>query len=126
MEKTQTATEAQDSSHERPWFALETGEAADEFGTSVENGLDSGLAASRLSSFGPNELTAKPKPPFWKKLLEQFSSFLVIILILAAVVSALVGEYVEAIAITAIVLLNAALGVIQERRAEEAMAASRN
>jgi Ca2+-transporting ATPase len=85
--------------------------------------LEDSLAAHRLASEGPNELAEAPKPLFWKKLLDQFTSFLVIILILAAVVSAVVGEFVEAVAIMAIVLLNAALGVIQERRAEEALAA---
>ncbi len=123
MEETKNASMERDSSDDRPWFAFETAEAAEALQTSAENGLDVELAASRLESRGPNELTEAPKPPFWKKLLEQFSSFLVIILILAAVVSAVLGEFVQAIAITAIVLLNAALGVVQERRAEEAMAA---
>ena len=119
MEDTKTASEGEQQS----WFALEIDEAAEALQTSIKGGLDSDLAAHRLISGGPNELIAAPKPPFWKKLLDQFSNFLVIILILAAVVSAAVGEFVQAIAITAIVLLNAALGVFQERKAEEAMAA---
>jgi Ca2+-transporting ATPase len=123
MEDTKIAFEEQESSEQQSWFALEIDEAAEALQTSIESGLDNDLAAHRLISHGPNELIAAPKPPFWKKLLDQFSSFLVIILILAAVVSAVVGEYVEAVAISAIVLLNAALGVFQERKAEEAMAA---
>ena len=123
MEDTKVPSEDQEFIDKRSWFALDIGETAEALRTSIDRGLDTKLAASRLDSHGPNELTAAPKPPFWKKLLEQFSSFLVIILILAAVVSAVVGEFVQAMAITAIVLLNAALGVVQERRAEEAMAA---
>ncbi len=123
MGDTKFAPEARESSEQQPWFALEINEAAEALRTSIRTGLDSDLAARRLESHGPNELTAAPKPPFWKKLLEQFTSFLVIILIVAALVSAIVGEFVQAIAITAIVLLNAALGVVQERKAEEAMAA---
>ena len=123
MEDTKVPAEDPEFIDKRSWFALDIGETAEALRTSIDRGLDTKLAASRLDSHGPNELTAAPKPPFWKKLLEQFSSFLVIILILAAVVSAVVGEFVQAIAITAIVLLNAALGVVQERRAEEAMAA---
>jgi len=123
MEDTKIASEEQEPIDKRSWFALGIVETAEALRTSVDRGLDAKLATSRLDSLGPNELTAAPKPPFWKKLLEQFSSFLVIILILAAVVSAVVGEFVQAIAISAIVLLNAALGVVQERRAEEAMAA---
>ena len=123
MEDTKITSEDQEFMDKQSWFALEIGEAAEALRTSIDGGLDANIAASRLDSHGPNELTAAPKPPFWKKLLEQFSSFLVIILILAAVVSAVVGEFVQAIAIAAIVLLNAALGVVQERRAEDAMAA---
>ncbi len=123
MEGTHIAPEEQNTSDGRAWYARSTREVAEALQASIESGLDDEFAASRLIRDGPNELTAAPKPPTWKKLLEQFSSFLVIILILAAVVSAIVGEFVEAVAIMAIVLLNAALGVVQERRAEEAMAA---
>ncbi|MFQ5942523.1 MAG: cation-translocating P-type ATPase [Anaerolineales bacterium] len=122
-EGTQIALEETNPDGDRAWYALEQSKVVEQLKTSSTSGLDAGLAKNRLASVGPNELTAAPKPPFWKKLLEQFSSFLVIILILAALVSAVVGEFVEAVAITAIVLLNAALGVVQERRAEEAMAA---
>jgi Ca2+-transporting ATPase len=58
-------------------------------------------------------------------LLEQFSNFIVIILLIAVLISALLGDYVEAVAILTIVILNAVLGVVQERRAEEALAALR-
>ena len=58
-------------------------------------------------------------------LWDQFNNFVVIMLIVAAVISALLGDYVEAAAILAIVILNAALGVVQERRAEQALAALR-
>ena len=54
---------------------------------------------------------------------EQFNNFVVILLIVAAIVSALLGDYVEAGAIIAIVILNAVFGIVQERRAEQALAA---
>ena len=123
MEDTKTASDERVSGGEQSWFALEIDEAAEELQTSIDRGLETDLAAHRRINLGPNELTAAPKPPFWKKLLDQFSSFLVIILIVAAVISAAVGEYIQAVAISAIVLLNAALGVFQERKAEDAMAA---
>ncbi|TDI85884.1 MAG: cation-translocating P-type ATPase [Chloroflexi bacterium] len=122
-ESTQIATEERDLVHDRAWHALEQRAVAEELQTSITSGLDGDLAARRLISHGPNELAVAPKPRFWKNLLAQFSNFLVIILILAAGISAILGEYIQAAAIMAIVLLNAALGVIQERRAEEAMAA---
>ncbi len=58
-------------------------------------------------------------------LWEQFNNFVVILLIVASVISAFLGDYVEAAAIMAIVMLNAVLGVVQERRAEQALAALR-
>src|SRR5512136_2237413 len=58
-----------------------------------------------------------------KLLWEQFNNFIVMLLIVAAVVSAFLGEWVDASAIMVIVILNAVLGIIQERRAEEALAA---
>jgi Ca2+-transporting ATPase len=65
----------------------------------------------------------RPRPGFFKLLLDQLNSFLVIILIVAAVVSLLLGEVVDASAIMAIVVLNAVLGVVQESKAEQALAA---
>ena len=56
-------------------------------------------------------------------LWEQLNNFVVILLIVASVISALLGDYVEAGAIMAIVVLNSMLGIVQERRAEEALAA---
>jgi Ca2+-transporting ATPase len=56
---------------------------------------------------------------------EQFNNFVVILLIIAAIISAALGDYVESAAIIAIVILNATLGVVQERRAEQELAALR-
>ena len=86
-------------------------------------GLSSQEAHARLEKHGPNELTERPRPGFLKLLLAQFNNFLVIILIVAAVVSLLLGEVVDAVAIMAIVVLNSVLGVVQESKAEQALAA---
>ena len=105
------------------WHALETEQVLSELATRFENGLTPEEAAARLAEFGPNQLEESPGVTFWAMLWEQFNNFVVILLIVACVISALLGEYVEAGVILAIVLLNAALGVIQERRAEQALAA---
>ena len=89
----------------------------------LEKGLSQEEAQERLKKFGPNELQEKPRPGFLQLLLDQFNNFLVIILIVAAVVSLLLGEYVDAIAIIVIVILNAVVGVVQESKAEAALAA---
>jgi len=92
-------------------------------GTDSETGLTATEAQARLAQYGANELAERPRPGFWQLLLDQFNNFIVIILIVAAVLSFLLGEMVEASAIMAIVVLNAVLGVIQEGKAEEALAA---
>ncbi len=93
------------------------------FHTHLQSGLTYQQAQERLAQVGPNELVERPRPGFLKMLLDQFNNFLVIILIIAAVISLLLGEVVDASAIMAIVVLNAILGVIQESKAEQALAA---
>ena len=80
-------------------------------------------AQERLAKFGANELTERPRPGFLALLWDQFNNYLVIILIIAALVSLALGEYVDSIAIMFIVVLNAVVGVIQESKAEQALAA---
>ncbi|MCE5282328.1 MAG: HAD-IC family P-type ATPase, partial [Deltaproteobacteria bacterium] len=91
----------------------------------LDRGLNPQQAQERFTQYGPNELAEKPRPGFFRLLFEQFNNFLVIILIAAALVTLLLGEYADAIAITFIVILNSTLGVIQESKAEEAIAALR-
>ncbi len=105
------------------WHARSVEETFGELKTDPQYGLTKEEARLRLSRFGLNELAERPRPTFWKMLLDQFNNFLVLLLIAAALISLALGEMEEAVAIIAIVLLNAVLGVVQERRAEEALAA---
>ncbi len=107
------------------WHALEYEEVLARLATMPIEGLSHEEANRRLQEFGPNQLLEAPPISFWQMLWEQFNNFVVIMLIVACAISALMGEYVEAAAILAIVILNATLGVIQERRAEQALAALR-
>ncbi|HSF81164.1 MAG TPA: cation-translocating P-type ATPase [Anaerolineales bacterium] len=107
------------------WHALETNEILRKLATPADKGLTSEEAQKRMQQFGPNALAEAPGTTFWQMLLEQFNNFVVLMLIAAALISALLGEYIEASAIMAIVILNAALGVIQEYRAEQALVALR-
>ena len=91
--------------------------------TDLDNGLTREDARDRLQKFGLNELTERPRPGFLALLWDQFNNYLVIILIVAAVIAALLGEYVDALAIMCIVVLNAIIGVVQESKAEQALAA---
>ena len=67
--------------------------------THVERGLSGQEAAERLAKFGANELSERPRPGFLALLWDQFNNYLVIILIVAALVSLALGEYVDSIAI---------------------------
>lgn len=105
------------------WHALDAADAARRLATPMETGLDQAEAARRLELYGPNEIASARRPSFLRLLLAQFNNFIILLLIGAAAVSGLLGEWIDASAILAIVILNATLGVIQERRAEEALAA---
>ena len=101
-------------------------------GTDAQNGLSRGQAQERLEHYGKNELAAETPKPAWRKFLDQFTDVLVILLIVAALISAWLWLYeresalpYEAIAIFAIVLLNALIGYVQQARAEQAVAALR-
>ncbi|MGH8629932.1 MAG: HAD-IC family P-type ATPase, partial [Burkholderiales bacterium] len=98
-------------------------EVVGEFQSDPERGLSPEEAQRRLHKFGHNELTEKPRPGFLALLWEQFNNYLVIILIVAALIALALGEYVDSIAIMCIVVLNAVIGVIQESKAEQALAA---
>src|SRR6476646_2479974 len=111
-------------------------EAADEvvhaLRTDAASGLTSAEAHKRLERDGLNRLAAEPRIPAWKKFLEQFRNVLVILLLVATAISFVLWVYerdsalpYEAIAISAVVVLNAVLGFIQEERAESAIAALR-
>ena len=108
--------------HEHEWHALKTEQILKHFEVQ-ENGLTSEEAKRRLEHYGPNQLKEAARTTFWQTLWEQLNNFVVILLIIASLISALLGDYVEAAAIMAIVVLNAVLGIVQERRAEEALAA---
>jgi Ca2+-transporting ATPase len=107
---------------EEAWHALATEDVLRHLEVQ-DDGLSNEQAARRLAQYGPNQLQEAPRPTFWHMLWEQLNNFVVILLIVASVVSALLGDYVEAAAIMAIVVLNAILGIVQEQRAEEALAA---
>ncbi|MBI5664723.1 MAG: HAD-IC family P-type ATPase [Nitrospirae bacterium] len=91
--------------------------------TSSSQGLSSGEAARRLDEYGPNELKEKKKKTPFMMFLDQFKDIMIIVLIAAAIISGFIGEVSDTIAIVVIVVLNAAVGFVQEYRAEKAMAA---
>ena len=105
------------------WYQKSSATVVEEIGSDLHKGLSDKEAAERLAKYGPNELKGKPHATIWEMLLEQFKDFLVLILIGASIVSAFVGEVADSLVIIVIVVLNAALGVFQEAKAEKAMEA---
>ena len=101
-------------------------------GTDIKRGLSDAEASARLQRHGRNELAATKPEPAWRRFVAQFEDVLVILLLVATAISAGLWAYerdatlpYEAIAIFAVVLLNAAMGYVQEARAEAAVAALR-
>ena len=105
------------------WHTLATEHVLRELQTDTQQGLQDHEAARRLAEVGPNELEERGRTPPSLILWQQFTSTMVLILIAAAAVSGFLGKPLETAAISAIVLLFAILGFLQEYRAERAMAA---
>ncbi len=105
------------------WHSLSAEETLKRLETPPMKGLTTEEAQRRLQQYGPNQLEEKARRTFAQMVWEQLRGFVILLLIGAAIVSAILGEYVDASAIIAIVLLNTILGVVQESRAEEALAA---
>jgi Ca2+-transporting ATPase len=105
------------------WHTLSADEAAHRLEVNTQTGLSAAEAARRLAHFGPNALHEKRGRPPWRMLLDQFTDFMILVLIVAAIISGLVGDLEDTVAIVVIVILNAVIGFVQEYRAERAMAA---
>ncbi len=103
------------------WYTLRKDEVLKRLST-TESGLSEEEAARRLIKFGPNKLKEVKKKTIFTLFAEQFKSFLIVILIFATIASILVGDYTEGLVILAIVIISASLGVLQNYRAEKAMA----
>lgn len=105
------------------WYQRNEDELISELSTDVENGLASTEVESRLAKYGHNELKEEEKKGLMSKIIAQFSDFLILILIAAALISIFVGEVKDAVVILAIVVVNAALGIYQEGKAEKSLEA---
>jgi ATPase, P-type (transporting), HAD superfamily, subfamily IC/ATPase, P-type (transporting), HAD superfamily, subfamily IC/ATPase, P-type (transporting), HAD superfamily, subfamily IC len=94
-------------------------------GTNAESGLHEADASGRIAIVGPNELDERPPVPSWIMFLRQFASTMIVVLLIAAAITATIGDLKDTIVIVGVVVLNAAIGFVQEHRAEQAMAALR-
>ncbi|WP_334189484.1 cation-translocating P-type ATPase [Noviherbaspirillum sp.] len=105
------------------WHTVSASAAANGLGTDLAAGLTAEESSVRLTRDGANAISEKPPRPMWRILADQFADFMIVVLMAAAVVSGMIGDVKDTIAIVVIVLLNAVIGFVQEVRAERAIAA---
>ncbi|MBF2075042.1 MAG: cation-translocating P-type ATPase [Synechococcales cyanobacterium C42_A2020_086] len=107
------------------WYQQDAADVVQAFKTNESTGLSSQDAQQRLEQYGPNQLTEQPPKSPWLMLWEQLTSTTVLVLIAAGVVTLILQDYKDAIAIFAVVAFNAILGFTQEYRAGKEFAALR-
>ncbi len=105
------------------WYQLEANAVLDRFSTDANNGLSDRAVEQRLKQYGLNELKERALKSPWQIIWEQLTALIVVVLIVAAIISASIGDYKDTIAILAVVIFNALLGFNQEYRAGQALAA---
>jgi len=105
------------------WYKLSPEQTLTQLKSDAQRGLESSEAKNRLDQYGLNELVERGVKSPWRILLEQFTETMVVVLMIAALISVLLGEFQDAIVVLIIVVLNAILGFRQEYQAEQAMAA---
>ena len=110
------------------WFNKTVDEVESTLKTNAENGLTAEEAQKRQEEYGLNELKAKKKKSLFVKFLEQFKDFMIIILIISAIISGVVGVaqgegFTDTIIILVVVVVNAIIGVAQENKAEKSLEA---
>ena len=103
------------------WYALSPDEVVSRLSTDVDHGLSSAAAADVLKRTGPNALPEEEPKPGWLRFLDEYRSFMQVILVVAAVVSALIAEWSTALLLLVLTVLNAVVGLREEGKAESAM-----
>ncbi|WP_194522812.1 cation-translocating P-type ATPase [Cellulosimicrobium sp. JZ28] len=119
-----TSASTTERSLDAPWSRPPDAVLA-ELGTGA-GGLSSADAATRLAEVGPNRLPPPQRDPLWKRILVHFDDILIYILLVSAVLKAILGDWVDFTVILAVAVINAAIGFIQEGRAESALEGIRN
>ena len=105
------------------WYAYDVNQITAALDTDINRGLSSNEIERRQKEFGPNALKEPPPKSLISMFIHQIKETLVLILLVAALISGALGEWEDAIVIMIIVVLNAALGVFQENKAEQALKA---
>ena len=111
------------------WYTIPTKEVEKQMRTNIEFGLNEKQVEDKQNKFGLNKLEEKKKESIFIKFIKQFNDFMIIILIIASIISAVVArlegnnDYIDSIIIIAIVVFNAIMGLVQETKAEKSLEA---
>ncbi|MDA1678336.1 cation-translocating P-type ATPase [Bacillus cereus group sp. TH152-1LC] len=105
------------------WYSKTKDQTLIDLETNEQHGLTDEIVNERLKQYGSNELATKQKRTLWQRIFAQINDVLVYVLIIAALISAFVGEWADASIIALVVVLNAVIGVVQESKAEQALEA---
>ncbi|MBG0967341.1 cation-translocating P-type ATPase [Bacillus sp. SRB1LM] len=105
------------------WYSKTKDQTLIDLETNEQHGLTDEIVNERLKQYGFNELATKRKRTLWQRIFAQINDVLVYVLIIAALISAFVGEWADASIIALVVILNAVIGVVQESKAEQALEA---
>src|SRR6516225_7341341 len=108
------------------WHAIVAGDVVRRLNTNAERGLDAAEVSQRLTKYGPNRLPEGKKHGPLMRFLLQFNNILVYVLLAAGFVKLMIGLWLDAAIILAVVVINALLGFIQEGKAERALNSIRN
>lgn len=103
------------------WYQIDVEQVEQKMHVSTKRGLNSKQVVERGKKFGTNTLTEQKKTSKWFIFIKQFQDFMVLILLAATLIAGMLGEYIDAIAIMVIVLLNGFLGYFQEQKAENSL-----
>lgn len=104
------------------WYQLDVERVEQKLHVSTKRGLSSKQVTERRNKFGENILEEQKKSSKWLIFIKQFQDFMVLILLAATLIAGILGEYIDAVAIMSIVLLNGFLGYFQEQKAENSLA----
>ncbi|HAT4111685.1 TPA: calcium-transporting P-type ATPase, PMR1-type [Clostridium perfringens] len=103
------------------WYKKSKNEILKDLDVDEKNGLSSNEALRRLEKYGKNKLETKKKKTLFKQFLSQLKDVMIYILIIAAIISAFLGEISDALIILLVIIINAVIGVVQESKAEKAL-----
>src|SRR5690625_342264 len=108
------------------WHEMNTDDVLQKLDVHDDSGLTAEEAINRQEQYGKNKLTGAKKESKFKKFIKQFNDMLIYVLLVAAIITTILGHMIDTIVILAEVIINALIGYLQENKAEKALDAIKN